>query len=76
MSFISKFFIFLIKIYQGLISPWFPSSCRHQPTCSCYSIESIIVWGPFKGVWLGIKRLAKCHPWGKQGYDPVPKKKK
>tara|TARA_B100001769_G_C21962661_1_gene517946 strand:- start:23 stop:253 length:231 start_codon:yes stop_codon:yes gene_type:complete len=76
MSFISKFFIFLIKIYQGLISPWFPSSCRHQPTCSCYSIEAIRIWGPFKGVWLGIKRLAKCHPWGKKGYDPVPKKNK
>ena len=76
MSFISKFFIFLIKIYQGLISPWFPSSCRHQPTCSCYSIEAIRIWGPFKGVWLGIKRLAKCHPWGKRGYDPVPKKSK
>ncbi|MAW65526.1 MAG: membrane protein insertion efficiency factor YidD [Flavobacteriales bacterium] len=76
MSFISKFFIFLIKLYQGLISPWFPSSCRHQPTCSCYSIEAIRTWGPFKGVWLGIKRLAKCHPWGKRGYDPVPKKTK
>ena len=76
MSFISKFFIFLIKIYQGLISPWLPSSCRHQPTCSCYSIEAIRIWGPFKGVWLGIKRLTKCHPWGNRGYDPVPKKSK
>ncbi len=74
MRLISNFFIFLIKIYQGLISPWFPSSCRHQPTCSCYSIDAIRIWGPFKGVWLGIKRLAKCHPWGKRGYDPVPKK--
>ena len=76
MRFISNFFIFLIKIYQGLISPWFPSSCRHQPTCSCYSIDAIRIWGPFKGVWLAIKRLSKCHPWGKRGYDPVPKKAK
>jgi len=74
MKIISKFFIFLVRIYQGLISPWFPSSCRHQPTCSCYTIDAIKVWGPFKGVFLGLKRLSKCHPWGTKGYDPVPKK--
>ena len=63
-----------MRIYQGLISPWFPSSCRHQPTCSCYTIDAIKVWGPFKGLFLGLKRLSKCHPWGTKGYDPVPKK--
>tara|TARA_Y100000739_G_C20473563_1_gene402462 strand:- start:603 stop:833 length:231 start_codon:yes stop_codon:yes gene_type:complete len=76
MKILSKLFIFIIKIYQGLISPWFPSSCRHQPTCSSYTIQAIKIWGPFKGVWLGIKRLSKCHPWGKTGYDPVPNKNK
>lgn len=65
-----------MRIYQGLISPWFPSSCRHQPTCSCYTIDAIKVWGPFKGLFLGLKRLCKCHPWGTKGYDPVPKKNK
>lgn len=75
MKLFSKLFIFLVRIYQGLISPWFPSSCRHQPTCSSYTIQSIHIWGPFKGVWMGMKRLAKCHPWGTSGYDPVPKKK-
>ncbi|MDG1516427.1 MAG: membrane protein insertion efficiency factor YidD [Flavobacteriales bacterium] len=75
MKLFSKLFIFLVRIYQGLISPWFPSSCRHQPTCSCYTIQSIKIWGPFKGVWMGVKRLLKCHPWGTSGYDPVPEKK-
>ena len=75
MKLFSKLFIFLVRIYQGLISPWFPSSYRHQPTCSSYTIQSIKIWGPFKGVWMGVKRLSKCHPWGTSGYDPVPEKK-
>ncbi|MBI34845.1 MAG: membrane protein insertion efficiency factor YidD [Flavobacteriales bacterium] len=76
MKFLSGFFIILIKLYQGLISPWFPSSCRHQPTCSSYAIQAIKTWGPFKGTWLGIRRISKCHPWGTSGHDPVPKKSK
>ena len=72
----SFFFILCVRFYQILISPWFPSSCRHQPTCSCYTIDAINEWGAFKGVWIGMKRLAKCHPWGASGFDPVPKKKK
>jgi len=75
MKIISKLFILLVRIYQGLISPWFPASCRHQPTCSAYTIQAINIWGPFKGVWLGLKRLSKCHPWGTSGYDPVPENK-
>lgn len=74
MKWVAKLFIFLVRIYQGLISPWFPSSCRHQPTCSSYTIQAIHEWGPFKGVWMGMKRLSKCHPWGTSGFDPVPKK--
>ncbi len=49
-----------------------PKSCRFVPTCSDYTIEAIKKHGPLKGVWLGIKRISKCHPWGGQGYDPVP----
>ena len=67
-------FIFPIKVYQAVISPWFPGSCRHVPTCSQYTIEAIKEWGPLKGMWLGLKRLAHCHPWGTFGYDPVPKR--
>jgi putative membrane protein insertion efficiency factor len=67
--------ILLIKIYQYLISPIFPAACRFKPTCSSYMIESIKVWGPGKGLFLGIKRILSCHPWGGHGDDPVPQKK-
>ena len=67
-------FIFLVRFYQLAISPLTPSSCRHAPTCSQYTIEAINEWGAFKGIWLGLKRFSSCHPWGKSGYDPVPKK--
>lgn len=65
-------FIILIKIYQILISPLFPSSCRYTPTCSHYTLEALKKYGLFKGGWLGIKRISRCHPWGGSGYDPVP----
>jgi uncharacterized protein len=65
-------FILLIKIYQLLISPLFPSSCRYTPTCSHYTMEALKKYGFFKGGWLGIKRISRCHPWGGSGYDPVP----
>ena len=65
-------FIIIIKIYQVLISPLFPSSCRYTPTCSHYTVEALKKHGLFKGGWLGIKRISKCHPWGGSGYDPVP----
>jgi putative membrane protein insertion efficiency factor len=65
-------FIILIKIYQLLISPLFPSSCRYTPTCSHYTVEALKKYGLFKGGWLGIKRISRCHPWGGSGYDPVP----
>lgn len=63
-----------IRVYQYVISPLTPGSCRHTPTCSSYAVEAIDEWGPVKGLWLGMKRLSKCHPWGTHGYDPVPKK--
>jgi uncharacterized protein len=66
--------IFIVKTYQFVISPLLGPTCRHSPTCSSYMIEAINEWGVFKGVWLGIKRVGKCHPWGTSGYDPVPKK--
>ncbi|MCO6474446.1 MAG: membrane protein insertion efficiency factor YidD [Melioribacteraceae bacterium] len=65
-------FIFFIRAYQILISPLFPSSCRYTPTCSHYSIEALKKYGIFKGLWLSIKRISRCHPWGGSGYDPVP----
>lgn len=68
--------ILLVKFYQWIISPILPQSCRYTPTCSAYMIEAIQVWGPIKGTYLGIKRIASCHPWGGHGHDPVPKREK
>ncbi len=64
--------VFLIRGYKALISPLFPPSCRYYPTCSSYSMEAIQKYGPFKGSWMGAKRIARCHPWHEGGYDPVP----
>jgi uncharacterized protein len=69
-----KILIGIVRFYQYGISPYFPDSCRYDPTCSQYMVEAIKEWGVFKGTWLGLKRLSTCHPWGKLGYDPVPKK--
>ncbi|THU41677.1 membrane protein insertion efficiency factor YidD [Niastella caeni] len=65
-------FIALIKIYQWIISPILGPKCRFTPTCSQYGIEALKKHGVFKGLWLTIKRLSRCHPWGGHGYDPVP----
>ena len=64
--------LLLIRLYQRCISPFTPAMCRYQPTCSQYAVEAIRKHGPFKGGWLTLKRLARCHPWGGSGYDPVP----
>jgi putative membrane protein insertion efficiency factor len=69
-----KIFILPVIIYQYSISPLFPGACRYTPTCSQYTKEAILLHGIFKGTWLGIKRIASCHPWGGHGYDPVPPK--
>ena len=69
---LSAILIVLVRGYQVLISPWLGSNCRHQPTCSAYTIEALREWGPLRGIWLGMRRIAKCHPWGTHGHDPVP----
>ena len=61
-----------IQFYQHSISPFLPPACRFVPTCSQYALEAIQKYGPFKGSWLTLKRLLRCHPWGGSGYDPVP----
>lgn len=61
-----------IRVYQRCISPLTPPACRFTPTCSQYAVEAIRKHGPFKGFWLAVKRISRCHPWGGSGYDPVP----
>lgn len=65
-------FIFLIMFYRKCISPFTPPSCRFTPTCSQYALEAFRKHGPFKGLYLTVRRLLKCHPWGGSGYDPLP----
>jgi putative membrane protein insertion efficiency factor len=75
---LSRFFIFpmllIIAFYRYVISPIFPPNCRYNPTCSSYFRDALIEWGLFKGSYLGVKRILRCHPWGSFGDDPVPRK--
>ncbi|WP_318617667.1 membrane protein insertion efficiency factor YidD [Sporosarcina sp. YIM B06819] len=64
----------IIKIYQKVISPLTPPSCRFYPTCSHYGIEAIDKHGALKGSWLAVRRISKCHPFHEGGFDPVPEK--
>lgn len=71
-----KIILSLIKFYQKYISRLLGKNCRFYPTCSAYTYQAIEEYGVFKGVYLGIKRILRCHPFSQGGYDPVPKKKK
>jgi len=73
MTILKKFFIGLLRFYKQAISPYLPGACRYQPTCSEYMMEAIEMYGVIKGIYLGICRILRCHPWGGSGYDPVPK---
>ena len=62
----------LIRLYQLTLSPWLGTTCRYEPTCSKYAAEALTRFGVRRGVWLTVRRLGRCHPWGGSGYDPVP----
>lgn len=61
-----------LRFYQGAVSPFLGPRCRFYPSCSEYAAEAISKHGPWRGAWLGIKRVLRCHPWNAGGYDPVP----
>ncbi len=67
-----RFVIRLISLYQHVLSPYMPGACRYTPTCSHYAQDAIGRHGLVRGGWLATRRLARCHPWGGSGYDPVP----
>ncbi|WP_296943826.1 membrane protein insertion efficiency factor YidD [uncultured Dysgonomonas sp.] len=69
---LSWILLFPVYFYKYSISPMLPPSCRYTPTCSEYAIQAIKKYGPLKGFWLAVKRIARCNPWGGHGYDPVP----
>jgi len=68
----AKLLIRLVRGYQLVLSPYFGGSCRFLPTCSCYAIEAIDTHGALRGSWLTLRRLGRCHPLGRSGFDPVP----
>jgi putative membrane protein insertion efficiency factor len=72
MNIVSSILIVPIRVWQLTISRVLPPTCRYSPSCSAYTIEALQRHGPVKGLWLGIKRIVRCHPWGSSGYDPVP----
>jgi putative membrane protein insertion efficiency factor len=65
-------FILLVRLYRLVVSPWLGSRCRFHPSCSAYAQEALEQHGLFKGVWLSLIRVGRCHPWHPGGYDPVP----
>jgi putative membrane protein insertion efficiency factor len=69
---VAKLALALIRAYQLLMAPVLTGSCRFAPSCSVYAVEAIRTHGTFRGSWLGLRRISKCHPFGPAGYDPVP----
>jgi hypothetical protein len=69
---IAKLLILVAKGWQKGPSAILPPSCRYSPSCSAYAITALQRYGAIRGSWLAAKRLSRCHPWGGQGYDPVP----
>jgi putative membrane protein insertion efficiency factor len=69
---IARILIALVRFYQLAVSPWTPAACRFTPTCSAYAIDALHEHGAVQGLWLAVRRIVRCHPWGGCGYDPVP----
>ncbi len=63
----------VLKFYKGAVSPWLPMACRYVPTCSEYAAEAVARHGALRGAVLACRRVLRCNPWGRGGYDPVPK---
>ena len=62
-----------VRAYRWLLSPMLGSNCRYQPSCSAYALEAIGKHGAARGGWMSFRRVCRCHPWGGEGYDPVPR---
>ena len=72
MSIFARAAILMIRGYQVTFSPLLPAACRYQPSCSAYTLEAVERYGALRGGWMGAKRILRCHPFARGGYDPVP----
>ena len=72
MSILARVAVLMIRGYQVTISPLLPSACRYQPSCSAYTLEAVERYGAMRGGWMGMRRILRCHPFARGGYDPVP----
>jgi uncharacterized protein len=66
------FLLALIHVYRAVLSPFLGGQCRFHPTCSAFALQAIREWGPWRGTWMAVRRIARCHPFAKGGLDPVP----
>jgi putative membrane protein insertion efficiency factor len=71
-SILSRVAVLMIRGYQVTLSPLLPSACRYQPSCSAYTLEAVERYGAMRGGWMGARRILRCHPFARGGYDPVP----
>lgn len=72
---ITRALVFAIHVYRNTVSPLRPASCRFVPTCSQYAVDALMEYGLIKGTWLAVTRLAKCGPWHRGGWDPIPERR-
>ena len=72
MSIFARAAVLMIRGYQVTVSPLLPSACRYQPSCSAYTLEAVERYGAMRGGWMGVRRILRCHPFARGGYDPVP----
>ena len=72
MSIFARVAVLMLRGYQVTLSPLLPSACRYQPSCSAYTLEAVERYGAMRGGWMGVKRILRCHPFARGGYDPVP----
>jgi len=72
---LAHLFALPVRAYRLVLSPWFGRNCRFEPTCSVYALQALETHGGIRGAWLAVRRIMRCHPWGADGYDPVPERK-